>query len=114
MALLMLLCNAAVFAQQPCRVHGTVDGLDDEKMVSLSVAWSDHVLDSTVVKDGKFEFVVPINESTTQYPLVVAYPGMNDINLPIQVQLYAEPGADLKVTLSKDHMKLFAIGSPST
>lgn len=111
-SLLMLFSEAAVFAQQPCKIHGTVDGLDDGTMVSLSVAWSDHVLDSTVVKDGKFEFVVPINESTTQYPLVVAYPGMNDINLPIQVQLYAEPGADLKVTLSKDHMKLFAIGSP--
>jgi thiol-disulfide isomerase/thioredoxin len=111
-SLLLLLCTASGFAQQPCKVHGTVDGLDDGKMVRLSVAWSDNVLDSTVVKDGKFEFVVPINESTTQYPLVAAYPGMNDINLPIQVQLYAEPGADLRVTLSKDHTKLFAFGSP--
>ena len=111
-SLLLLLCTASGFAQQPCKVHGTVDGLDDGKMVRLSVTWSDNVLDSTVVKDGKFEFVVPINESTTQYPLVAAYPGKNDINLPIQVQLYAEPGAELKVMLTKDHTKLFAIGSP--
>lgn len=111
-SLLLLFSTTSVFAQQPCKVRGTVDRLEDGKMVRLSVAWNDNVLDSTIIKDGKFEFVIPIKEATTQYPLIVSYLGMNDINLPIQVQLYAEPGADLKVTLSKDHTKLFAIGSP--
>ena len=99
-------------AQQSCEVKGTVDGLEDGKMVRLSVAWSDQVLDSTMIKDGKFEFVIPINKTTTQYPLIVAYPGMNDIRLPIHAQLYAEPGAELKVTLSPDHNKTSVIGSP--
>ena len=109
---LLLLCTTSAIAQLPCKVQGTTDGLENGKTVSLSVAWSTTKLDSVTVKDGKFEFVIPINESTTQYPLTISYPGMNDIGLPIQVQLYAEPEAELKVTLSKDHTKLYAIGSP--
>lgn len=109
---LLLLCTATGFAQQPCKINGRTVGLADGKTVRLSVAWSDNMLDSTVVKDGKFQFVVPINDTTTQYPLVVSYPEMNHIKMPIQVQLYAEPGAELKVELSKDHMKNYAVGSP--
>ena len=109
---LLLLCTATGFAQQPCKINGRTVGLVDGKTVRLSVAWSDNMLDSTVVKDGKFQFVVPINDTTTQYPLVVSYPEMNLIKMPIQVQLYAEPGAELKVELSKDHMKNYAVGSP--
>ena len=109
---MMLLCTASVFAQQPCKVKGAVDGLEGSKMVCLSVAWSDQVLDSTIIKNGRFEFVIPISDTTTQYPLIVSCKGTNDIGMPIQVQLYAEPGADLKVTLSPDHHKTEVIGSP--
>ena len=109
---LLLLSTASAFAQQPCRVYGKVVDLADGKMVRLTAARGSVALDSTLVKDGKFGFVIPINDTTTQYPLSITYPEMTSIFLPVQVELYAEPGAELKVTLSKDYEKNHVMGSP--
>ena len=109
---LLLLCTASAFAQQPCKVYGKVVDLTDGKMVRLTAAHSSVALDSTLVKDGMFEFVIPINDTTTQYPLTITYPEMTNIGLPVHVQLYAEPETELKVTLSKDYQKNTVVGSP--
>ncbi|MBR1401848.1 MAG: AhpC/TSA family protein [Prevotella sp.] len=105
-----VLSAASASAQQTCKVVGNVKDIADGKTLLLMVERSEQVIDSTTIKDGKFEFVIPINDTTTQYPLIVSYPESSP--LPVQVQLYAEPGAVLKATLSNDLENNHVVGSP--
>ena len=107
---LMLVFAASSIAQETCKLLGTTLNIADGKVITLGVF--DHkgtILDSTYVKDGKFEFVIPVNEETTYYPLSITYVE-TERRWGSQL-VFVEPGATLRVTFSLDHANK-VYGSP--
>lgn len=107
----MLLMAASGFAQKSCRVLGTTEDIPDGSVIRLSIyKLYGRQLDSTVVRNGKFEFVIPMSDETTNNSLLVSYYASREKSSA--AELYAEPDATLKVTLSLDREKNKVFGSP--
>jgi len=110
---LALFTTASALAQDnACKVIGSTSDIPDGKMVRVSVyaAGMGQILDSAEVKGGKFEFTIPMNELTLQYPLNLS--SLKSQREWAAVEIFAEPGTTLKVTLSYDYTKCSVTGSP--
>lgn len=112
-AFILLMCSVMTATAQHdvCRIIGTVQDIHDGSVIRLSTySINAKMIDSTQVRNGKFEFNVPINETTSQNMLGVTYYASQDDYAT--TQLFAEAGATLKVLLSRDYDKCSVTGSP--
>ena len=108
-SLLMVSCTSNTY-----KIEGTTNGIADGKMVRLS-KWGmeSQLLDSTLVKDGKFEFTRTFGELEENYALSISCVGDEEKNQWASITLYGEPGATIKVHLDMEDFKKNSIsGSP--
>ena len=107
----MLLMAASGFAQSTCKVLGTVvDIADGEKVFLNTYAGNGRLLDSTIVKNGKFEFSIPATKELMENTVLIIH--SRSQREWASTQILVEPDVTLKATLSYDHYNNKVYGSP--
>ena len=108
---LMLLTAASAFAQQTCKVLGTTPDIPEGGKIYLSsYSGGGTLLDSTVVKDGKFQFTIPATKENMENTIMLTH--IVSQEKWASARIVVEPDAVLKTTLSFDYTKNKTYGSP--
>lgn len=108
---LMLLTAASGFAQSTCKVLGTTPDIADGETILLNTyANGGRLLDSTIVEGGKFEFTIPATKELMENTVLLIH--ARSQREWASTQIFVEPDATLKATLSYDHYNNKVYGSP--
>ena len=108
---LMLLTAASGFAQSSCKVLCTTPDIADGETIRLTTyAGGGRVLDSTVVKGGKFEFTIPATKELMENAVLITH--QRGPREWASTRIVVEPDATLKATLSYVHRYNEVYGSP--